>query len=91
MWNNDELILALALYFKLDWPRNQNICQEVKELNHFFLSQPTLSPNGRSVGSIKMKLNNFISLDDTHSSDGLAKGGLLDKEIWDLYSRTKKS
>lgn len=87
-WSRDELILALALYFRCDPSRAGQNTPEVVELSNLLRSQPgaaSLSSGFRSPNSVYMKLLNFRALDPSHPSKGLDAGAKLDAEVWDEF------
>ena len=90
-WVEEEVILALDLYVHRDlsWINKMSdstfeIIALSKLLNGLDLhsEKPT---NFRSTGSIRMKLANFMALDDRYTRKSLGNVGGLDKKVWDKY------
>lgn len=93
-WNKEELILALDLYFKLDYGqmhgrhplviqlsndlRNLNIHQNIPDKETF-----------RSVNSVALKLANLKKSDQNFSGKGMRDGSKLEKEVWNKYHTHK--
>jgi len=91
-WNREELILALDLYFKMDYGQmhgtNPDIIQLSKDLRS--LNIHTDIPNKenfRSVNSVALKLANLKKSDQNFKGKGMRDGGKLEKEIWNQYHR----
>lgn len=91
-WNKEELILALDLYFKMDYGQmhgtNPDIIQLSKDLRS--LNIHTDIPNKenfRSVNSVALKLANLKKSDQNFKGKGMRDGGKLEKEIWNQYHR----
>lgn len=89
-WNREELILALDLYFKMDYGQmhgsNPEIMQLSKDLRS--LNMHTEIPNRenfRSVNSVALKLANLKKSDQNFKGKGMRDGGKLEKEIWNQY------
>lgn len=91
-WHEGELKLALDLYLSkdLNWlSRMSDTTFEIiafsKLLNRldFYDEKPD---NFRSTGSIRMKLANFMALDDRYKMNSLGNVANLDKSIWKKYS-----
>lgn len=89
-WNREELILALDLYFKIDYGQmhgtNPDIIQLSKDLRS--LNIHTDIPNKenfRSVNSVALKLANLKKSDQNFKGKGMRDGGKLEKEIWNQY------
>ncbi|ERM81339.1 hypothetical protein P872_10675 [Rhodonellum psychrophilum GCM71 = DSM 17998] len=86
LWNREELILAINLYWKLPFGKIHQRNQEVIKLAQLI---------GRSPSSVVYKLGNFGSFDPTLKNRGV--GGLknaskLDKTIWiEFYNDLENS
>lgn len=79
LWTREELILAINLYWKLEFGKIHQGNPEVQKLAELI---------GRSTGSVVFKLGNFGSFDPSLQQRGV--GGLkntskLDKEIWNEF------
>lgn len=88
-WSRDELILALDLYFTMDFPNvaGSPPVADVKALSDTLnkLSIHTERPDAqrfRNLSGVAMKLSNFLSLDPSTSWQGLSHGGKMDEVIW---------
>jgi 5-methylcytosine-specific restriction protein A len=87
-WNKDEIILALDLYFALEWKEMEPTGSEVVELSKLLtrLISPAKSsnvgPNYRNPNSVSMKLQNFKALDPRYQGSGLGGGSILDQEVF---------
>ena len=86
-WTQDELILALDLFFRAH--RNQLDARhpEVIQLSHLLNQLPIHDTNLRQADfrnpeGVSMKLGNFLALDPAYVGTGLKRGGKLDREIW---------
>ena len=94
-WTEDEVVLALDLYFRLDWKdmeaENEKVIEVSKLLN-------ALPGQGRStVGDAKyrnpngvsMKLQNFKAFDERYEGKGLDRGSKLDRKVFERYAADK--
>lgn len=89
-WIREELILALDLYFKLDYGqmhgRNSLIIQLSEDLRNLNIHQDIPDKaKFRSVNSVALKLANLKKSDQNFSGKGMKDGGRLEKEIWTQY------
>ena len=89
-WKREELILALDLYFRLDYGqmhgRNIDIIQLSKELRQLDLHTNIPDPKAfRSINSVSLKLANFKKLDQNFSGKGMRDGAKQDREIWNEF------
>lgn len=79
LWNRDELILTLNLYYKLPFGKLHNRNPAIIKLSNLI---------GRSPSSVTWKLVNFASFDPSLKARGI-KGavntGKLDKLVWDEF------
>lgn len=91
-WHECEVKLAMDLYLNKDIKWVQRMSDKTFEITafskllnglDFYLEKPE---NFRSTGSIRMKLANFLALDERYSSNSLGNVGGLDKAIWKEYS-----
>lgn len=90
-WNRDELILALAAYFRagrriLD-PSDPAVVELSSVLNSLGVhdgqskDQAFRNPNG-----VSMKMANFSSIDPERQGVGLKRGNQLERVIWDEFA-----
>lgn len=97
LWNRNELILALDLYFRLDYGQMHSRNKEVIKLSDFlrimgqslFISIPE---SYRSAGSVSRKLGNFMRFDEKYISEnrtGLIAGSKLEENIWNEFADNK--
>lgn len=95
-WHECEVMLALDLYLNKDlkWINRMSdstfeIIALSKILNalDFYSEKPD---NFRSTGSIRMKLANFMALDEHYDKNSLDNVGALDKSTWKKYSKQKE-
>src|SRR5262245_34282150 len=91
-WTTDELILALDLYFRsgrkqLDGnhPDVIELSQLLNELQIFAFEER--GPGFRNPQGVSMKLGNFSALDPNYGGAGLQRGGKLDSDVWDEFSK----
>ena len=91
-WRPEELMLALELYLSKDLKWLSRISDHTPEIvalsntlqNLDFFPDPK-PEKFRSVGSIRMKLANFKSLDSKYGKSSLSNIGQLDRAIWEKY------
>lgn len=79
LWNREELILALNLYYKLPFGKLDQRNADVKHLASLI---------GRTPGSVAYKLVNFASLDPTLQRRGIkgaTNASKLDKSVWQEF------
>jgi len=91
-WNREEIILALDLYFNLDYGqmhgRNHQVAQLSRELRDMHIHKNIPDRDSfRSVNSVALKLNNLKKLDKNFNGKGMADGGQLEKDIWQEFYR----
>ena len=95
-WHECEVMLAMDLYLNKDlkWINRMSdstfeIIALSKILNalDFYSEKPD---NFRSTGSIRMKLANFMALDERYQKNSLDNVGALDKSTWKKYSKQKE-
>lgn len=89
-WSKEEIILALDLYFKLDYGQmhgtNPLIIQLSKDLRNLNIHQDIPDKaKFRSVNSVALKLANLKKSDQNFSGKGMRDGGKLEKELWNKY------
>lgn len=79
LWTQDELVLALNLYTKLEFGKMHSRNPAVIELGRLI---------NRTPGSVAFKLVNFASLDPELKKRGIAgakNSGSLDRHIWNEF------
>ncbi len=91
-WKKEEVILALGLYWSHDLKWLSRMCDATPEivtlskiLNDLDLFTEPKGEKFRSVGSIRMKLSNFKSLDTRYGKTSLPNIGRTDREMWFKY------
>jgi len=89
-WNNEELILAMDLYFQLEYGQMDGRNPQVKALSELLTIMN--EPNGfsRSVNSISLKLANFKRIDPEFKGKGMIGGGKLEESVWRKYQFEKQ-
>lgn len=75
-WREDELLLALNLYSKLQFGQLHSRNPKIIRLAEYM---------GRTPGSVAMKLCNFASLDPELPRKGLSGASNLDRKMWNKY------
>lgn len=75
-WREDELLLALNLYTKLQFGQLHSKNPQIIRLAEYM---------GRTPGSVAMKLCNFASIDPELPRKGLSGASNLDREMWTRY------
>ena len=92
-WNDKELKLVLELYLSKDLEWLAKIHDSTEEvvalsqlLNLLAIYPDTKPDNFRSVGSVRMKLANFKSLDTRYGKSSLSNISSRDRYIWEQYS-----
>ncbi len=90
IWNNDELILALELYFQLEYGQMDGRNPQVKALSEMLTLMHESDGFSRSVNSVSLKLANFKRIDPDFKGKGMTGGGRLEESIWNEYSHNKQ-
>ncbi|NMA06510.1 MAG: HNH endonuclease [Ruminococcaceae bacterium] len=93
-WSREELILALAFYFKknplhisVNNPELLRLCQLINKVNALCYNIGLYKyPVTRTPNSVYMKLCNFLRLDPSYNGVGLSKGSKLEEEVWNNFS-----
>lgn len=93
-WNEDELILALELYYRIDYGQMDGSSQDIQKLSNELRQMASNSDfpqteSFRSSKSVALKLNNFKNFDKNYSGTGMSRGSILDYEIWQKYNNYK--
>jgi 5-methylcytosine-specific restriction protein A len=94
-WQRDELILALDFYFRHRPSSISKSHPELIALSQLLNSLPIHAdrPDAahfRNPNGVYMKLCNFLRFDPSYEGTGLARGGALEKEIWDLFANNRE-
>lgn len=89
-WNREELILALDLYFKIDYGQMHGTYPKVKALSNLLSLMNEDSGFSRSASSVSLKLANFKRIDPDFEGKGMIGGGRLEESIWQEYYQNKK-
>lgn len=76
LWREDELLLALNLYSKLQFGQLHSRNKKIIRLAEYM---------GRTPGSVAMKLCNFASIDPELPRKGLSGASNLDRVMWNRY------
>lgn len=90
-WNKDEIILALDLYFALEWKEMEPTGPEVIALSNLLnrarlaIGSSSVGPNYRNPNSVSMKLQNFKALDPRYQGSGLEGGSKMDQEVFKKF------
>lgn len=94
-WTRDELILALDLYFRMDFIHNKSLQHpEIKKLS-MLLNQLQIYGDRcdparfRNSNGVYMKLGNFLHLDPDYKGIGLTRGSKLDEEVWNEFAKNR--
>jgi 5-methylcytosine-specific restriction enzyme A len=93
-WTQDELILALELFFRLDSPSafspsNLQVIALSDDLNRLRSAEAT-DEKFRNANGVAMKLHNFSRFRNREAK-GLLHGGRLEEAIWNKYALDRKS
>ena len=75
-WTEEEVTLALCLYYELPTSKHDKATKEVQELASLL---------NRSVGSVVFKLGNLKALDSNADGTGFTHGANIDKVVWNKY------
>lgn len=90
-WTRDELILALDLYFQLDYSEITATNPKVIELSEILNKLPihdvtTHQQDFRNPNGVSMKLNNFKRFDPNYPGKGLQRGNILESIVWTEFT-----
>jgi 5-methylcytosine-specific restriction protein A len=88
IWLQDELILALDLYFQKGPNPGKEAARELSEvLRSIPVEQElTAEPGFRSPQSVTYKLQNFVAIDPSRATSGFSHGGRGDQAVWDEFA-----
>ncbi len=92
-WTRDELILALDLYFQLEYSQISATNPKVIELSDILNKLPihdssSHEENFRNPNGVSMKLNNFKRFDPNYPGKGLPRGNVLEAVIWAEFANS---
>jgi 5-methylcytosine-specific restriction protein A len=90
VWTDDELILALDLYVRLNPAHTSDSNPAIIELSNVLNSLPIHAEalrgeKFRNPSGVYMKLCNFLRFDPGYTGKGLVAGGKREKLVWDTY------
>ncbi len=91
-WERDELILALDLYFRIQFPSSvSHQSPEIEQLSDLLNKlpihkNPAEATKYRNPSGVYMKLCNFLRLDPNYPGQGLDQGSKKDVEVWNEFS-----
>lgn len=94
-WTEEELVLALDLYFRMKHTQFTASNKEIIKLSET-LKELKAHPNPvdpikyRNPNGVSKKLSNFLRLDPTYKGTGLIRGSRLDEVVWNKYVNNKK-
>lgn len=94
-WTEEEMVLALDVYFKLDndefHKRSRRILDLSVMLNHLDIhGRAMLSPNFRNPAGVTMILQNIASYDPERPQKGLANGSKMAKKMFEQYQNNQE-
>lgn len=86
-WTRDEIILALDLYFRVDYKKVSKNDPEILALSDLLNRLPIHSdrPNEakfRNPNGVYMKLGNLRRFDPTYTGVGLKAGNRIEEDVW---------
>ena len=88
-WNREELILALELYFRLEYSKMDGRHPEVIALSQLLTQMNSANGFERSVNSVSLKLANFKRIDPDLKGEGMKAGSKLEEDVWDEFVDAK--
>ena len=88
-WNREELVLALDLYFKLEYGQMDGRHPEVIALSRLLTLMNEENGFDRSINSISLKLANFKRIDPGFKGKGMRGGSKLEENIWNEFAHNK--
>ena len=94
-WAQDELILALDLYFRVNPNHIPKEHPDVVELSKILNTLPihTDRPDEarfRNPNGVYMKLCNFLRFDPDYTGTGLQRGGKEERAVWDEFHNDRE-
>jgi 5-methylcytosine-specific restriction protein A len=88
-WNREELIMALDLYFNLEYGQMDGRNPEVIALGHLLTLMTGSGDYRRSENSVSLKLANFKRLDPEFNGKGMKGGNKLEEEVWNEFHQER--
>jgi 5-methylcytosine-specific restriction protein A len=93
-WTQDELILALDLYFRVSPLNTTENHPEIVAVSDLLNRLPihTSRPDAerfRNPNGVYMKLCNFLRLDPSYAGTGLKAGSHKDEEVWNEFANDR--
>jgi len=88
-WNNDELILALDLYFSLSYGQMDGKHPRVKALGELLSLMNEEKGFSRTTASVSLKLANFKRVDPDFTGKGMEGGGKAEESLWEQFAGNK--
>lgn len=87
-WTRDELILALNLYFEMNFARNRPETDPRFEALSAVLNTLPIRAEGvtRTAADIAMKLSVFLKFDEGFDGIGLTRAGPDDETVWKQFA-----
>jgi hypothetical protein len=87
-WLRDELILALDLYRCEGRNPPSNAAQGLSDLLRAIPIEPELvdNPQFRNANAVQLKIYNFVSIDPDAETEGMARVGRGDRQVWDEFA-----
>ena len=95
-WVRDEIILAMAVYFRAGRKQLPPGHHEVLQLSRLLNDLPihpkaTRGANFRNPNGISMVLGNFLGIDPLHDQSGLSQNSHLQAEVWRDFADNPKA
>lgn len=92
-WTEEEIILALDLYFDMDFGQMNKTNERVIELSNL-LNQLPFHSSGRdekfrNPNGVAMRLNNFKTYDDQYEGVGLKGGGSFVQSVFEKFDKDR--
>src|ERR1700734_2371452 len=89
-WHQDEIILALDLYFSPTRGSIDTKNPKIIELSGILNSLPIFHDKPdeekfRNPNGVTLKLSNFLPFDESYKGKGMTGGSKLDKEIFKAF------
>lgn len=96
LWQRDEIILALDLYFQLKHSEIDSKNAKVKELSQILNTLPIHNDRAdllkfRNPNGVAMKMGNFLRLDPSYKGKGLQRGSKLEEKVWLEFAHDKQN
>lgn len=92
-WTEEELILALDLYFEMDFGQMNKTNQRIIDLSNLLNRLPFHSigrdEKFRNPNGVAMRLNNFKTYDDRYEGVGLKGGGRFVQSVFEKFENDR--